>query len=497
MEGEWAPAARRILEYLIIRLQCRREEQLEEFTALRGTLVVSVDIEESVQPVNQSHCTTVIAAKGDFCHELLSLETQREMEGLLPLCQSKTLHGRGCPHESLHAMPFQISFELCEKSGVLREGCLAMKQFIHRLSLVHTTITFHYCVKAEGSISAKTYSAEKRDNTSLPGRIKLLNDGSNFVRQAVWPCDKIHPVAGDPVDFFIPDEPAIYIFVYDPAGLPILFPRKEVSCPFFEDPSRVALWERYSYEATLNSDPFLEEDTAKPDVRYKLRSSRRHNPDAQEQTLLLFLFLGYSDPFQDQPGFSFWDQRAILAHLYPILLCSEQAVKGTIHTAVHQILEQHCREAQGQERLARSLPIVADAISSIVSSSTSSGFRARYDDDDDDDDDDELCGPLAHHVLVLCSAGLLPDRPDCDRMSPTRKRRPASRELSVEEAGGPTGSGGGEATRGLLAKQDTPQSCSLSRPPQTRPAAVPDQDGGSSVESSAEPAWQVGQEKFR
>lgn len=52
-------------------------------------------------------------------------------------------------------------------------------------------------------------------------------------------------------------------------------------------------------------DEFCLPDTAKPDVSYKLHSSRKHNPDAREQTLLLFLFLGYSDPFQDQPGYSF------------------------------------------------------------------------------------------------------------------------------------------------------------------------------------------------
>ncbi|XP_066466475.1 type 2 DNA topoisomerase 6 subunit B-like [Tiliqua scincoides] len=407
--GLQAPLLCEILEYLIVRLQYGKEEQLEGFTALRGTLVVSVYIEELVQLVNQSHCTTVIAAKGDFCHELLSDQTRREMESLLPFCQRKTLSGRVCPHESLHAVPFQISFKLHEKSDVLREDCLAMKQFIHRLSLVHPMITFHYCVKAKGSIAAKTYSTEKRDSTCLPDGTKLLNDGSHFVRKAVWSCDKIHPVTGDPVNLFIPDKvaergfsgqlrltpvaslcpcqklfpnqptriPAIYIFVYDPAGLPIVFPTKEASCSFFEDPSHLALWERYGYQATLNSDPYWEEGTAKPDARYRLHASHKHNPDAQEQTLLLFLFLGYSDPFQDQPGYSFWDQRMILANLYPILQCSEQAVKGAIHTVVNQILEQHSREAQEQEKLAHSLPIMVDAISSIVSSSTNSEFRGR------------------------------------------------------------------------------------------------------------------------
>lgn len=55
-----------VLEYLIVRLQYRKEEQLDEFIALRGTLVVSVAIEELVLPVNQTRCTTV-----SECHHIL------------------------------------------------------------------------------------------------------------------------------------------------------------------------------------------------------------------------------------------------------------------------------------------------------------------------------------------------------------------------------------------------------------------------------------------
>lgn len=35
-----------------------------------------------------------------------------EMKDLLPLCQSKALSGRGCPHECIDIMPFQLSFEV-------------------------------------------------------------------------------------------------------------------------------------------------------------------------------------------------------------------------------------------------------------------------------------------------------------------------------------------------------------------------------------------------
>ncbi|XP_042296797.1 type 2 DNA topoisomerase 6 subunit B-like [Sceloporus undulatus] len=346
MKGEGARAACRILEYLVIQLQYGKKGQSEGLSAEQETLVVFMDIEESPQKINQSHCAIVISAKGDFCHRLLRDQTHREMEALLPLCQRKALSGRGCPHESLHSMPFQLSFKVCEKSEVLAEDCLAMKQFIHRISLVHTTIKFHYCVKANGRISAETYSAESRASACLPDGRRLLIHPKHFMRSvsrdATLSCDKIHLVSGEPVGLFVPDEVAkrgfggelrltpvaaicpcqkpfpnqrtriatLSVFLYDPAGLPIALPAMEASCSFFEDPSGLAAWERYDYVATLNSDPYWEEDTAKPDVRYRLHASQKHDlQETSEQTLLLFLFLKHSDQFQDKPFYNFWDRQ--------------------------------------------------------------------------------------------------------------------------------------------------------------------------------------------
>ncbi|XP_077776895.1 type 2 DNA topoisomerase 6 subunit B-like isoform X5 [Podarcis muralis] len=351
-----------ILEYLFVRLQYAKEEQSEGFSTLERILVVSVDIEDSFQRVHHSHCTTTISAKGDFCYKPLSDQMCREMKDLLPLCQSKALSGRGCPHECIDIMPFQLSFELDEKSGAIEEDCLALKQFIHRISLTHTTVKFHYCVKVNGSISAETYNTERGAATCLPGGTRLLSEGSHFVRSAARDvpssCDKIHPMT---------------------AGLPVLFSTKEASCSFFKDPSCLITWEKYGYQATLNSDPHWEEgkDTAKPDIRYKLHASHQQDSDAQEQTLLLFLFLSYSDQFNDKTVYNFWDRQVILSHLSPILLCSKQAVKGCIQGVVSRILEQHYKVSREQQKLAQSLPIMAGAISSIVSSSTDSEFRRK------------------------------------------------------------------------------------------------------------------------
>ncbi|XP_062821420.1 type 2 DNA topoisomerase 6 subunit B-like [Anolis carolinensis] len=414
MNGAGPSAACRILEYLIIQLQDGEKGKAERFSTLQGMLVVFMDIEDSLQQMDQSYCVIVISAKGDFCHRLLSDQIQREIEGLLPLCQRKAVSGKGCPHEPLHAMPFQLSFKVCEKSRVLEEDCLAMKQFIHRISLVHTMINFHYCVKVNGRISAETYSAGSTATTCLPQGMRLLTDANHFVRSTSrdvnMSCNKIHPVVGEQVGLFLPDEvakrdfsgelrltpvvalcpclkpfpnqltriTALSVFLYDPAGLPVLLPAMGASCSFFEDPSSFAAWEKYGYMATLNSDPYWEEDTAKPDVKYRLHASQKQDQEtSQQQTLLLFLFLNYSDQFQDKPVYNFWDRQAILSHFCPILLCSKQAVKGAIQGVLNGILEKHQNMVRNLQKLTYALPVMAESISSIVLSSTDGEFRKK------------------------------------------------------------------------------------------------------------------------
>ncbi|KAF7238497.1 Type 2 DNA topoisomerase 6 subunit B-like, partial [Varanus komodoensis] len=297
---------------------------------------------------------------------------------------------------------------LCENIRTLKEDCSAIGHFIHRISLVHPTINFHYCVKMNGSFTAETYSSERNSSTCLPDGTKLCIDGSRFMRSVssdtISSCDRIHSTAGEPVGLLLPDGVAKggfsgelrltpvaalwpcwksfpnqpqHIFLYDPAGLPVLFSTKGTTCSFFDDPSCLAAWERYSYQAALNSDSSWEEDTAKPDVRYQLHTSHNQEPNTQEQTLLLFLFLTYSNQFQDKPVYNFWDRRVILSHLCPILLCSERVVKGAIQRLLNGIVEQHCKVAQEQQKLALSLPIMAEALCSIISSSTDNEFRRR------------------------------------------------------------------------------------------------------------------------
>ncbi|XP_067400508.1 type 2 DNA topoisomerase 6 subunit B-like [Emydura macquarii macquarii] len=215
MEGA---VTRTILEYLIIRLKNEEERQLKGLV-LEGIVLVSIDLSESSHGTSQLQCTTTIAAAGNFCSKILNEQIWKEMDGMLAELSvpwTRTRTAGGCSHEPLNSTPLQLAFKLHERPGVLMMDCLAIKQLMHKISMVHPKIRFHYCVNVNGAVSAETYCGEKRESMCVLNGIKLLTDRRHYVRVvdrlvscgANLLCDKIHPVLGRTVRLLIPHEVA-------------------------------------------------------------------------------------------------------------------------------------------------------------------------------------------------------------------------------------------------------------------------------------------------
>ncbi|XP_069666779.1 type 2 DNA topoisomerase 6 subunit B-like [Haliaeetus albicilla] len=139
------------------------------------------------------------------------------------------------------------------------------------------------------------------------------------------------------------------------------------------DPSWLADWERFGFTVVPRGRPEGEEELVTPDAAYTVRHGTGvPGGDRHPQTLLLFLFLRHEDPFQVYDAAARW---LLLAHLDQTLLSSRPALATGLRTLVHPVLEELCRQHEGQERLARSLPVVLDAVTAVVTGSTSARFR--------------------------------------------------------------------------------------------------------------------------
>ncbi|XP_025070697.1 type 2 DNA topoisomerase 6 subunit B-like isoform X1 [Alligator sinensis] len=172
----------------------------------------------------------------------------------------------------------------------------------------------------------------------------------------------------------LPNQPAqlntVSVFCYDPAGLPL-------PATFLRDPAHLADWERHGYVATPDPGPGPKEGLARPDACYLLHrgSGEAAEPGAQPQTLLLFLLLRYADPFQDPPVCDARTRQVLVSHVEQILGCSAGAVREAVQGVVDATLEEDAHRQRSQRQLCQALPVVLEAVSSVVSSSTSARFR--------------------------------------------------------------------------------------------------------------------------
>ncbi|XP_074915372.1 type 2 DNA topoisomerase 6 subunit B-like [Buteo buteo] len=323
-----------------------------------------------------------------------------------------------CCGRILRRARLHLAFQLSPPPGTLSPACVALRRFLHKTSVVHPEVEFHFCVSVNGTVASHTYG---RENAWALAGARLRVQSRHFAPPSdpgvAPPCSRIHPTLGTPIRLRVPPPAAAaglggelsivpvaafcpcrrptpnlptrlaaatiswgpgggailldrgHLFLYDPVGLPATPPPPR----FFQDPSWLADWERFGFTAAPCDWPEGKEELVTPDAAYTVRHGTGvPGGDRHPQTLLLFLFLRHEDPFQVYDAAA---RRLLLAHLDQTLLSSRPALATGLRTLVHPVLEELCRWHEGQERLARSLPVVLDAVTAVVTGSTSARFR--------------------------------------------------------------------------------------------------------------------------
>ncbi|KAG8522656.1 Type 2 DNA topoisomerase 6 subunit B-like [Galemys pyrenaicus] len=243
-----------------------------------------------------------------------------------------------------------------EKLGTLMTGSLAIKHFLHKISIVQPKIIFNFSVKTNGISSTEMFGVENEPTLSLWDGIALTVSSQHYVSIL-----KLHLRIGC-----------------------------VMSCPL---------------------------DFVLPDVSYQVECSdedQSQNTDPQGQTLLLFLFVDFHSEFPVQhtelwgmysrTGLPAWvfltvkrkkkgrchmmclTQGACIlppvgvhtwltTHLSAVLVESHSAVQDSLQATVDQAMEQHQQAAKTRQKLQASLSVAVNSIMSVVTGSTSSSFR--------------------------------------------------------------------------------------------------------------------------
>ncbi|XP_044921495.1 type 2 DNA topoisomerase 6 subunit B-like isoform X7 [Mustela putorius furo] len=368
MEGS-AVAVCEILKYLIIHWKCETAGT-SKGALLEGQLVISMEALNSKHQENTLHCVTTIASAGSIYGGLVLKKFLKEIQSLLPGFSAKlnwTSEEASYSQDISGVTPFQMIFEVDEKPRTLMTDSLVIKNFLHKIVMVHPKIKFNFSVKVNGVLSVEVFGTKNEPTLNLSNGIALVISCRHYVSKPKFAtaellCSRIHPVLGHPVMLFIPDDmvgmgllgeltltpaaalcpcPEVFpnqlnrissvsIFLYGPSGLPLILPGQEQpTTTVFKDTSYFIDWKKYH----LCMVPSLD-----------------LNLDRGVHTLLT-------------------------THLSAILMESHSAVQDSIQVAMDQALEQHHQATKDLQKFQASLSVAVNSIMSIVTGSTSNSFR--------------------------------------------------------------------------------------------------------------------------
>ncbi|XP_055987552.1 type 2 DNA topoisomerase 6 subunit B-like [Sorex fumeus] len=421
MEGT-AMAVCQILKYLIIHWKYETA-RVSKGALLERQLVISIKALNSKHQTNTLHCVTTIASAGNIYGGLILKKLLKEMlytfQSILPGFSAKlNWTSEEVDHSQNTSGPecFQMIFEVDENLTTLVTGRLVIKNFLHKIIMVHPKIRFNFNINLNGIFYKEIFEAENEPTLNLSDGMALVVSSQHYVSIPKFGttkllCSRIHPVLGHPVMLFIPDDVAekrfleeliltpaaalcpcpkafsnqlsgissVSIFLYGPSGLPLILPSQEqTATTVFRDASYFIDWKKYHLCMVPNLDCNLDRDLVLPDVSYQVESSesgQTQHMDPQGQTLLLFLFVDFHSGFSVEQKELWGVHTWLTTHLSRILMESRGAVQNSLQLTVDCTLEQHRLATKAHQTLQTSLSVAVNSILRIVTESTSSSFR--------------------------------------------------------------------------------------------------------------------------
>ncbi|XP_074424107.1 type 2 DNA topoisomerase 6 subunit B-like, partial [Larus michahellis] len=142
-------AVRAVLERLFLALP-----PPESGVPRRGSLLVALTAGGG--DGDRSPCTLTVAAAGELSHPLHAEVLRGAVPGVLEL-PGVPDPPRPCCGRILQRARLRAAFQLCVPPGSLSPDCVPLRQFLHRTSLVHPQVEFHFCVSVNGDVTSRTY----------------------------------------------------------------------------------------------------------------------------------------------------------------------------------------------------------------------------------------------------------------------------------------------------------------------------------------------------
>ncbi|XP_051791329.1 DUF4554 domain-containing protein [Erpetoichthys calabaricus] len=200
--------ALKLLKYLII--QIHHENRRSKKAVHNGLLLA---VKSHISSFNQDYlnCKITVAIAGPFSsvmkYDTVHQEIKHHLSGfpLIPVEESEEVDNfiKYCGQ-----LQIIFQFQVCERSAALKTDCLILRQFLHRVSLVHPQVQIHFIRQINSDISFQTFGM-KQDSRINWRKVDLITDSTHFVKSPhhslTGQCEEIHPVKGRGLYLSIPE----------------------------------------------------------------------------------------------------------------------------------------------------------------------------------------------------------------------------------------------------------------------------------------------------
>ncbi|XP_051505141.1 DUF4554 domain-containing protein [Myxocyprinus asiaticus] len=300
-----------------------------------------------------------------------------------------------------------------------------MLKFLHRLSLVHSRVKIIFKIWTDSKTHLQIFSGEPGSKVLVMDHSVTMDTAaygqSVLIPFSVWclpSCPYMHPVLGDTFSCQLPPDTieaglcgemsmatmatlapcvdqypnwptrlsCIRMVVYSPSGMPLTqmsFLQSLATSLSWGDLglSKVSCTEAQTIQGTLCSEIEFSVETDHNQATESGCSGavpQNMEPEwsrAVEQTLTLFIFTQYSDPFHSQL-FDFISSEEVLEReLDAVLWNNGDQVRTALQSTLKNTLKGFQKRQTNRQRLDSALSIVLSSVNCIVTSSTSAEFR--------------------------------------------------------------------------------------------------------------------------
>ncbi|XP_008324902.1 type 2 DNA topoisomerase 6 subunit B-like isoform X2 [Cynoglossus semilaevis] len=399
---------KQVLRLLMLMAKQRQQRVAKTEAGGGGLLVLLWSAEKNIpQGLN---CT--VAAAGSWCRGIQMRQFQSAFTDLKDrvfplafLCPDPDPEELFAFTELYGSLRVLLSFQMRNIRHFSPECQTHIETLLKIFSLVNAGIEIYLTSKLNQETAHSEFRAKNKSKVENSGRISLILDVTSntqapkWVKKECW-CQGGHPVLGDPLSLSIPPQVMdgglygelsiqpvtllspcmlqypnvatqlthIQVLVYGPSNVPVTGPSTYLkNLPAHLDYKDLGLHRLHcsSFKDLLNGGTMYEVQQENDD--------RESSLPTMHQSLLLLLFLQYSDPFTSEMSDVMAAEALIEHHLEDILCNNSQAVTAALQAELENALKP--QNQRKREKLSTALDIIVSSSVNIVSRSSNLDFR--------------------------------------------------------------------------------------------------------------------------